>query len=104
VIATGWNDERAGDLMDQALRRTVQRVILNTLLDLGGDARATAEVRAGVEYALASLSARIERASGGGAAWDGHRSVMARDLGHYFAGEDDPAARPRFPVVPLPWP
>ena len=104
VIATGWNDERAGDLMDQALRRTVQRVILNTLLDLAGDGRATAEVRAGVDQALISLAARLERASGGGDAWDGHRRVMARDLAHYVAGNDDPAGRPRFPVVPLPWP
>lgn len=104
VIAAGWADERTGDLMDQALRRTVQRVILNTLLDLGGDARATAEVRAGVEHALSALDVRVQRASGGGAAWDGHRSVMRRDLAHYFAGEDDPASRPRFPVVPLPWP
>ena len=104
VIASGWNEERAGDLMDQALRRTVQRVILNTLLDLGGDARAPAEVRAGVDHSLASLDLRLQRATGGGAAWDGHRSVMRRDLAHYFAGEDDPASRPRFPVVPLPWP
>lgn len=105
VVNAGWNDASSGDLMDQALRRTVQRVILNTLLDLGGDARATAEVRAGIDVAIEALGRRMMGQSGGmDAAWAGHQRAMQRDVDRYLAGEDDPAARPRFPVVPLPWP
>ena len=27
-----------------------------------------------------------------------------REIAAYFDGEDDPASRTRFPVLPLPWP
>jgi hypothetical protein len=30
--------------------------------------------------------------------------MARRDLDHFFEGKDDPDQRPRFPVVPLPWP
>ncbi|CAN5645309.1 zinc-dependent metalloprotease [soil metagenome] len=104
VMAASWDAGVSGDAMDQALRRTVQTVVLNTLMDLGGDARVVPEVRAPVDHALERLGNRLAGASGGGATWTAHRAAAARSVARYFAGEDDPATRSRFPVVPLPWP
>ncbi len=104
VVEAGWAGGREGDATDQALRRAVQRVILNTLLDLGGDSRVVPEVRAGVDHTLSRLQGRVSGESGGSTEWVAHRGVVLRDLERYFAGEDDPSSRSRFPVVPLPWP
>jgi hypothetical protein len=99
-----WGAGPAGDLGHQALQRVVQRVVLNTMLDLGGDAQATSEVRSVVDFHLERLQSRISVQSGGTVETRAHREVALRDLRRYFAGEDDPEKRSRFPVVPLPWP
>ncbi len=108
VLAASWNGGPSGDAMAQRLQRTVQVVVLNTLLDLGGDARVVPEVRAAVDHALERIRSGAAGggagASGSGAAWEAHRAMAVRQLDRYFAGEDDPASRSRFPVVPLPWP
>jgi hypothetical protein len=104
VLAASWNGSTGGDAMEQRLRRTVQVVVLNTLLDLGGDARVVPEVRAAVDHALERVREGVARSSGGGGAWEAHRAMAVRQIERYFAGEDDPGARSRFPVVPLPWP
>jgi hypothetical protein len=104
VVEAGWSNETRGDAMDQALQRAVQRVIVNTLLDLAGDARAAAEVRAGADRELGRLETRLSSARGGSAAWEAHRGVVLRDLQKYKEGQDDPAHRSRYPVIPLPWP
>ncbi len=103
VVERTWGAS-SGNPRHQALRRVVQGVVLNTLLDLAGDARATPGVRAVAGSALEELQARISAASGGDAEERAHRSAALRDLERFFAGEDDPAARSRYPVVPLPWP
>jgi hypothetical protein len=103
VTEAGWGAS-GGDATDQALRRTVQRVILNTYLDLAGDARTVAEVRALLEHELTRLRARVAGGSGGGAEWEAHRATVLRHIDRYFDGDDDPASRSRYPVVPLPWP
>jgi len=87
-----------------ALRRTVQRVALNALLDLAGDARATPEVRAVTEHHLDELRAELGASRGGSVEDRAHRSMALRDLDRYFAGDDDPSTRSRYPVIPLPWP
>jgi hypothetical protein len=104
LVERTWGVPTPGTVGHQALQRTVQRVVLNTLLDLGGDARATAEVRAVVDGHLRRLQGRIIGQSGGTAETQAHRAVALRDLERYFAGDDDPSKRSRFPVVPLPWP
>ncbi len=104
VTEAGWGGSPGGDATDQALRRTVQRVILNTYLDLAGDARTVAEVRALLDHELVRLRARAEGASGGGPEWEAHRAAVVRHIDRYMAGEDDPSSRSRYPVVPLPWP
>lgn len=108
VTEAGWGGSSGGatggDATDQALRRTVQRVILNTYLDLAGDARVVPEVRALLDHELTRLRARVDGASAGGAEWEAHRAAVVRHIDRYMAGEDDPSARSRYPVVPLPWP
>jgi hypothetical protein len=88
----------------QALRRAVQQVVLNTLLDRAGDKEALAEVRSICAMHLDLLKNRLSAASGGSPADRAHRASAIRDINRFFAGEDDPEARSRFAVIPLPWP
>jgi len=88
----------------QALRRAVQQVVLNTLLDRAGDKEALAEVRSICAMHLDLLKNRLSGASGGSPADRAHRASAIRDINRFFAGEDDPEARSRFAVIPLPWP
>ncbi len=104
LVDASWGAAPASDRMHQALRRTVQRVALNTMLDLAGDARTSAEARAVAASEVARLGARIEAMQGGSAEDQGHRALALKDIRRFAAGEDDRASRPRFPVVPLPWP
>jgi hypothetical protein len=104
VVEAGWGQGTGGDATAQALRRTVQRVVLNTFLDLGGDSRVVPEVRAGIEHQLSRLRSRVQGESGGGTEWTAHRGMVTRYIDRYFDGDDDPSTRSRYPVVPLPWP
>jgi hypothetical protein len=104
VVDRTWGAAGASDPGAQALRRTVQRVVLNTLLDRAGDARALAEVRQGAEWQLQQLDARLGAASGGSPADQALRAAARREIARYFDGADDPAKRSRFTVIPLPWP
>ncbi len=88
----------------QALRRAVQQVVLNTLLDRAGDKEALAEVRSICAMHLDLLKNRLSGASGGSPADRAHRASAIRDINRFFAGEDNPEARSRFAVIPLPWP
>jgi hypothetical protein len=89
---------------DAALRRVAQRAVLDAMLDLAGDERATAEVRAVTEHHLAGLLERVQRPGRGGPEEEGHRAAARRDLVRYFDGRDDAAERPRPAPIPLPWP
>ena len=77
---------------------------LNTLLDLARDKLALAEVRQGAEWQLQKLDQRIAGMSGGSAADQALRAAARREIARYFDGDDDPATRSRFVVIPLPWP
>ena len=88
----------------QALRRVVQQVVLNTLLDRAGDKEALAEVRSISAMHLDLLKNRLSAASGGSPADRAHRAAAIRDINRFFAGDDDPQVRSRFRVIPLPWP
>ncbi len=103
LVERTWraSDRDAGERL---LRRTVQRVVLNSLLDLAGDPDATPEVRAIAEFHLSRLEADLDDLSGGSVEDQAHRAVALRDIERYFDGGDDPESRSRFPVVPLPWP
>jgi hypothetical protein len=104
VVTRTWGAAPATEPNAQALRRTVQRVVLNTLLDLAGDKNALAEVRQVAEWQLRKLDERIAAMSGGSAADQALRASARREIARYLEGNDDPTKRSRFQVIPLPWP
>ena len=103
VVARSWGAAAGATPNERALRRTVQVVVLNTLLDRAGDARALPEVRATMALYLEAIAQQL--ATEGGTADDrAHRRQAARDIARFLDGDDDPATRSRFAVIPLPWP
>jgi homoserine dehydrogenase len=98
VMEASWGEGTGGDATAQALRRTVQRVVLNTFLDLGGDSRVVPEVRAGIEHQLTGLRTRVEGESGGGTEWtgpSGHGDPLHRPLLRWRRRSVDPLSLPR---------
>ncbi|MHB1297185.1 MAG: zinc-dependent metalloprotease [Gemmatimonadaceae bacterium] len=104
LVEKTWGAPASANANEQALRRAVQRVALNTMLDRAGDQRALGEVRALTELHLRALDTRLEGMTGGSAADQAQRLAARRDIERYFDGDDDPAKRSRFAVIPLPWP
>ncbi len=104
IVDRSWGAKPAADANHQALRRAVQRVVLNALLDLAGNTRALAEVRSMAELHLTALDERLAGDTSGSPADRALRAAARRDIAAYFDGEDDPEARSRFEVIPLPWP
>lgn len=104
VVDRTWGAAPSASAGTQALRRTVQQVVVNTLLDRAGDSAALGEVRAVMELNLAALKTRLSAASGGDAADRALRAKTIRDITRYFDGNDDPKTRSRYAVIPLPWP
>ncbi|MDX2182911.1 MAG: zinc-dependent metalloprotease [Gemmatimonadaceae bacterium] len=104
VVARTWGASPSADGHTQSLRRTVQRVVLNTLLDRAGDKAALPDVRAVCALQLEQLDARLATMSGGTPADRALRASARREIKRFFEGGDDPASRSRFRVIPLPWP
>ena len=104
VVNRTWGAAVSANAGDQSLRRTVQQVVVNALLDRAGDAQSLAETRAVCELNLVALKKRIGALAGGSAADVALRAKTVRDIDRYFAGQDDPKTRSRYPVIVLPWP
>ena len=104
VVNRTWGAAPSTNGGHQALRRAVQQVVLNTLLDRAGDRQAMAEVRSISAMHLDLLRTRLSGMTGGSSGDRAHRAAAIRDIARFFAGEDDPEARSRFRVIPLPWP
>jgi len=104
VIDRTWGAPASPNAGAQALRRTVQQVVLNTLLDRAADPQALPDVRATLEMHLQTLRTRLAGMNGGTAADRALRAKAVRDIARYFDGQDDPKTRSRFAVLPLPWP
>ncbi len=104
IVDRTWGVAPVADPHLQSLRRVVQRVVLNTLLDRAGDRQALPDVRQVSELHLEKLDARIAAMTGGSPADQALRSAARREIARYFAGDDDPATRTRHAVLPLPWP
>ncbi len=104
IVQRTWGAPVSADRNTQALRRTVQRVVLNTLLDRAADRQALAEVRQAAEWQLQLLDKRLGAMVGGTAADQALRATARREIEAYFDGDDNPTTRSRFAVIPLPWP
>jgi hypothetical protein len=110
VIDRVWGAAPTSNAGHQALRRVVQQVVLNTMLDRAGDTASLGEVRASMEMGLDHLKKLLTaRATGSEAdiglmADKALREKAIRDINRYFEGNDDPKTRSRYAVIPLPWP
>ena len=104
IVDRTWGAAPTTDFHVQSLRRTVQRVVLNTLLDRAGDKAALPDVRAVTELQLKRLDAKLAATTGGLMPDRALREQARREIAAYFDGDDTPAARSRFPVIPFPWP
>ena len=65
VVDRTWGAAASVKSGDAALRRTVQEVVVNTLLDRAGDAQALPEVRSIIEMHLEALKTRVAGMQGG---------------------------------------
>ena len=104
IVDRTWGAAASDDPHVQSLRRTVQRVVLNTLLDRAGDKEALPDVRAVAAMHLQQLDQRIAATTGGSPADRALRASARREVARALAGEDDPTTRTRFEVLLLPWP
>ncbi len=104
LVDRTWGSPVPSTPNEQALRRAVQRVVLNTMLDRAGDARALPDVRQVTEHHLSALATRLAAATGGPLPDRALRAAAQREIARYFEGGDEPSKRSRFAVIPLPWP
>ena len=104
IVQRTWGAPLPAASSERAVARAAQRAALDILLDLGGDARALPDVRAAAVQALRALETRLARAVTTDGAQRAHQEAAKVDLARFFAGDDVPAKRPRYPVIVLPWP
>jgi hypothetical protein len=104
ILERTWYTPTPTSPNDQAIRRAVQRVVLNTFLDRAGDTRALADVRQVTAMHLTMLSERLSAMTDGPPADRALRAAARREIDAFLDGADDPSKRSRFQVIPLPWP
>lgn len=88
---------------ERAVWRATQRAVLDKLLDLAGSATAMPDVRAHATQAVKQIDTRLATMTGD-AATRAHVTQARHDIAAFLDGDDDPAKRPRYPVITLPWP
>ncbi|HXU44898.1 MAG TPA: zinc-dependent metalloprotease [Thermoanaerobaculia bacterium] len=88
----------AGNPRRAEIARAVESVAVAKMIELAGNPRATAAVRARTEARLASLAKSWRAARGGDAAESAHRAHLARDVERFFRRSEDP----KFPAAPVP--
>lgn len=113
VMANSWLAPRDADAQGQALRRVTQRVTLESMMILGGDATASAEARAYITERLVQLAGDLKIRKDADPITTAHYRQAARDIALYL---EDPVAhapksssspwgkgpRSRFPMPPGP--
>jgi len=104
ILARTWGATAPVSAGERAVQRASQRAALDVLLDLAGDARAMPDVRAAAVAHVQQLDARLKTMVGVDAAAKAHIATARHDIEAFLDGDDQPAKRPRFPVITLPWP
>lgn len=113
VMAHSWRAPRDADAQGRALRRVTQRVALESMMILGGDATASAEARAYILEQLVQLASELRARKDADPVTTAHYRQAARDIALYL---EDPVAhapksssspwgkgpRSRFPMPPGP--
>jgi len=100
LLDATWRQAEPRDPRLQALARVTQRVVLDRLLELAGDAEATVEVRAVAEWALSDLAVGLEVAEVPDAMGAALQELALRDIQRFLRRTDDATRR----SVPLPSP
>ncbi len=104
VVQRTWGAPMPAAVAERAVLRATQRAVVDVLLDLGGNARAMPDVRAHALLQVRALDQQLAVAPGGDASARAHVAAARRDIARFLAGDDVPSARPRYPVLILPWP
>jgi hypothetical protein len=106
LVAETWDVRlaRSADARDRAIGRAVERSVLDALIDLAADERATVEVRAVAEQQLKALAESLSPRRGQrlDAVEQAHRQMARRDIDNHFEGRDQRSPRPEY--IALPWP
>jgi Met-zincin/Domain of unknown function (DUF5117) len=104
IVRRTWGATVPTSSAERAVQRATQRAVVDALLDLAGDKAALPDVRAQALMHIRQLDARLVAAPGTEAAARAHVAAARRDIARFLTGDDDPALRPRYAVITLPWP
>ena len=96
----------AGGARRAALRRVVQREVVDALVRLDADADVTPETRAGAEWGLARIRERmVQTGAAASAAETAHRASLRRDIDRMLDRRPPTLPPPAPPPLPRrPWP
>ncbi|HEX7048818.1 MAG TPA: zinc-dependent metalloprotease [Longimicrobiales bacterium] len=100
LIDGTWGAERSGDAGAAALNRVAERAVLDGLIALAGDGRATVEVRGIAEWHLAGLADRLESSATDDPVEAAHRALAVRDIRRFLERRDAPTAPSEPRAVP----
>jgi hypothetical protein len=100
LVQGTWGQPAPAGPRDAALRRAAQRAVLDGLIGLASDQRATAQVRAEAELQLAELARRLEGRRAADPAQRAHEQAAARDVRRFLERGAEPT--PRSQPLPLP--
>lgn len=100
LVEGTWGTKVPGASGAAALRRVSQRAVLDGLIALASDSRATAEVRAAAEWQLREIASRLMGKSQGDGAEQAHRALAAGDIERFLERRNAPTAPPPAPNTP----
>jgi len=100
LVAATWGGGPDASPRMAGLRRVSQRVVLDRMMDLAADDRASPEVRADAIAALSDLRARLATGGSGDSAGRAHRLLARRDLAEFLDRPETRSARRPAPEPP----
>ncbi|MBL0938343.1 MAG: zinc-dependent metalloprotease [Gemmatimonadaceae bacterium] len=104
VVQRTWGAAAPTSSAERAALRASQRAALDAVLDMAGDTRAMPDVRAAALTHVNRLDTRLKAMVSADAAQSAHVAAARHDIARFYAGNDRPELRPRYPVLTLPWP
>jgi hypothetical protein len=102
IVKRTWSPA-PGAVPHAALRRVVQRVVVDELIELAAHKDATPEARAAAELGLREIAAAA-RVAVAGRGEDAHRTLVRADIERFLERRDAPPPRPVPPALPRPLP
>jgi hypothetical protein len=91
---------RTGDGYEAAVKRVVERALVDRLMTLAGTA-SMAQVRAEAQYGLQEIAERVGRTMDQGEASErAHEQLLVSDIGRFLARAQTPVEMPAAPGMP----